>query len=121
MSSVVVPSADSMNYSCLEEYMNEEILKTRKGGENGTMQNKNTLAKIPWPFRNWFFSVFKTLTIWGISFPGSVSANSFGSFMITNIGSLGLDYGSALLHGKLFFRVCYGGIQKKLVCVNDKL
>jgi pyruvate dehydrogenase E2 component (dihydrolipoamide acetyltransferase) len=35
---------------------------------------------------------FKTITItWGISFPGlGVSANSFGSFMITNIGSLGL-------------------------------
>jgi pyruvate/2-oxoglutarate dehydrogenase complex dihydrolipoamide acyltransferase (E2) component len=58
MSSVVVPSADTMNYSRLEEYMNEEILKTRKGGENGTMQNKNTLAKIPWPFRNWFFLCF---------------------------------------------------------------
>jgi len=125
MSSVVVPSADTMNYSRLEEFMNEEILKTRKGGENGTMQNKNTLAKIPWPFRNWFFYVFKTITItWGISFPGlGVSANSFGSFMITNVGSLGLDYGFPALLPTANYSFVYvmGGIQKKPVVINDEI
>ena len=95
MSSIIVTKADELSYSSLESFMNEEILKSRKGSENGTMQNKNALVKLPWPFRNWLFRIYKTLTIdWGISMPGiGLSANSFGSFMVTNIGSLGLDYG----------------------------
>jgi pyruvate/2-oxoglutarate dehydrogenase complex dihydrolipoamide acyltransferase (E2) component len=125
MSSIIVPNADTLNYSGLESVMNDEILKSRKGNENGTMQSKNILARLPWPFRNWFFNVYKTLTInWGIYTPVlGVSANSFGSFMVTNIGSLGLDYGfpALLPTSNVSFVLVMGGIQKKPVVVNDEI
>jgi pyruvate/2-oxoglutarate dehydrogenase complex dihydrolipoamide acyltransferase (E2) component len=125
MSSIIVPKADLLDYSGLEIFMNAEILKSRKGNENGTMQSKNILAQLPWPFRNWFFNIYKTLTInWGIYTPVlGVSANSFGSFMVTNIGSLGLDYGfpALLPTSNVSFVLVMGGIQKKPVVVNDEI
>jgi pyruvate/2-oxoglutarate dehydrogenase complex dihydrolipoamide acyltransferase (E2) component len=125
MSSIIVPKADALDFSGLELYMNTEILNSRKGSENGTMQSKNILARLPWPFRNWFFNIYKTLTInWGIYTPVlGVSANSFGSFMVTNIGSLGLDYGfpALLPTSNVSFVLVMGGIQKKPVVVNDEI
>ena len=125
MSSIIIPKADSLNFSGLESFMNDEILKSRRGNENGTMQSKNILASLPWPFRNWFFNIYKTLTInWGIYTPVlGVSTNSFGSFILSNIGSLGLDYGfpALLPTSNVSFVLVMGGIQKKPVVVNDEI
>jgi pyruvate/2-oxoglutarate dehydrogenase complex dihydrolipoamide acyltransferase (E2) component len=125
MSSIIVHEADKLNYNGLVSFMNDEILRSRMGKENGTMQNKDFLAKLPWPFRNWFFAIYHTLTIkWGISMPGlGISANSFGSFMLTNIGSLGLDYGfpALLPTSNISFVLVMGGIQKKPVVIDDEI
>jgi pyruvate/2-oxoglutarate dehydrogenase complex dihydrolipoamide acyltransferase (E2) component len=125
MSSIIVPNADSLNFSSLESFMNAEILKSRKGNENRTMQSKNILVRLPWPFRNWFFNIYKMLTInWGIYTPVlGVSANSFGSFMVTNIGSLGLDYGfpALLPTSNISFVLVMGGIKKKPVVIDDEI
>jgi len=125
MSSIIVSNADKLNISELEAFMNDEILRSRKGNENGTMQNKNFLARLPWPLRNWFFSFYKTLTIkWGISMPViGLTANSFGSFMVTNIGSLGLDYGfpALLPTSNVSFVLVMGGIKKKPVVIDDEI
>jgi pyruvate dehydrogenase E2 component (dihydrolipoamide acetyltransferase) len=89
------------------------------------MQSKNILARLPWPFRNWFFNIYKILTInWGLYTPVlGVSANSFGSFMVTNIGSLGLDYGfpALLPTSNISFVLAMGGIQKKPVVIEDEI
>jgi len=125
MTTVFVRQADTLNLSDVETLLQGQIQKSRNGGENNTMQNKNFLAKLPWPVRNWFFKIYKTLTIdWGISMPIiGVSANSFGSFMITNIGSLGLDYGfpALLPTSNISFVLVMGGVQKKPVVVNDEI
>jgi pyruvate dehydrogenase E2 component (dihydrolipoamide acetyltransferase) len=125
MTTVFVQHADSLNLAEIEALLQTEINKSRKGSENGTMQNKNFLAKLPWPVRNWFFKLYKTLVIdWGISMPVlGLSANSFGSFMVTNIGSLGLDYGfpALLPTSNVSFVLVMGGIQKKPVVVDDEV
>jgi pyruvate/2-oxoglutarate dehydrogenase complex dihydrolipoamide acyltransferase (E2) component len=125
MSSVIVPNADSLNYKTLESYMNPEIVQSRSGNEMSYKQGKNVLASLPWPLRGWFFSMYKYLTLnLGISIPGlGLSPNSNGTFLITNIGSLGLDYGfPALLPTSNFsFVFVLGGIQKKPIVVNDEI
>lgn len=125
MTTIIVPNADGLTYDDLESLMNEEIVKSRKGRDKGTAENKDFLAKLPWPFRNWFFSIYRTMTIkWGISMPGlGLSANSFGSFMVSNIGSLGLDYGfpALLPSSNLSFVLVMGGIQKKPVVIDDEI
>jgi len=125
MGTIQVSKADSLNYREVELIMRNEIQQSRKGEENKTMQRKKFLAILPWPLRNWFFYLYKTVTInWGFSIPFlGISANSFGSFAVTNIGSLGIDYGypALLPTSNVSFVLVMGGIQKKPVVVNDEI
>jgi pyruvate dehydrogenase E2 component (dihydrolipoamide acetyltransferase) len=125
MGTVEIKNADTLNLEGIEAILKNEIDKSRKGDENSTMQTKNFLSSIPWPFRNWFFKFYTLLTInWGISIPFlGLSANSFGSFVITNIGSIGLDIGypALLPSSNISFVLVMGGIQKKPVVINDEI
>jgi pyruvate/2-oxoglutarate dehydrogenase complex dihydrolipoamide acyltransferase (E2) component len=123
MTSVIVPDSGNISLNDLEKYMNAEISRSRKGNESAAMQGKNFLAGLPWPVRNWFYKIYRTLTLsWGVSIPGlGMAPNRTGSFLLTNIGTLGLDYGfPALLPTANFsFVLVMGGIQKKPVVIDD--
>ncbi len=125
MGSVKVENADKISVEELSNIIGKEIAASRKGNENETMQSKNILSSFPWPFRNWMFIIYRTITLkWGISIPGTgVSANSFGSYVVSNIGSLGLDtgYGSLLPSSNVSFVMILGNIIKKPVVVNDEI
>ena len=125
MGSVKVENADQLTISELSDKIAKEIRDSRKGDENDTMQSKSMLASIPWPFRNWLFEIYKTITIhWGISLPGiGLDSNSFGSYVISNIGSVGLDtgYGSLLPSSNVSVVWILGSINKKPVVVNDEI
>jgi pyruvate/2-oxoglutarate dehydrogenase complex dihydrolipoamide acyltransferase (E2) component len=125
MGSALVSNADSLSLTEIEQVLREEINKSRKGNENESMQTKNLLTSFPWPIRNWIFKIYTTLTIrWGISVPWlGLSPQTFGSFVLTNIGSVGLDtgYPALLPSSNVAFVFVMGGIQKKPVVVNDKI
>ena len=125
MSSVKVENAGELNLTQLAEILTEGIRQTRKGDENDTMQMKSGIARIPWPFRRWLFNLYKTITInLGFSFPAiGVTANNFGSFVITNIGSIGLDTGFPALFpaSNVAFVFVMGGVSKKPVVINDEI
>jgi len=86
---------------------------------------KGFLARIPWPFRNWVFKLIRTITIdWGIKItPLGLSGESFGSFVITNIGSIGLDMGYPALFPTANVGIVFvmGGVSKKPAVVNDQI
>lgn len=125
MGSVKVENADQLTIAELSDGMAKKISDSRKGDENDTMQSKSLLANIPWPFRNWFFKIYHTVTIkWGISLPGlGLDSNSFGSYVVSNIGSVGLDTGYASLLPSSNVSVVWilGSIVKKPVVVNDEI
>lgn len=125
MGSVKVENADQLTIAELTDGMAKKISDSRKGDENDTMQSKSFLAKIPWPFRNWVFSLYRTVTIhWGVSVPGiGLDSNSFGSYVISNIGSVGLDtgYGSLLPSSNVSTVWILGNIVKKPVVINDEI
>ena len=125
MSSVRVINADTLNYSQLSEILNEGVQNSRKGDENVTMKMKGKLGNIPWPFRGWLFRFIKFLTIsLGVSLPGiGLTADNFGSFVITNIGSIGLDTGYPALFPISNEAIVFvmGGVSKKPVVINDKI
>jgi len=125
MGSVKVENADQLTTAEVSEEIGKNIANSRKGNENDAMQSKSLLAKLPWPFRNWLFKIYKTITInWGISVPGiGLDSNSFGSFMVSNIGTLGLDTGFASLlpSSNVSFVFVLGSINKKPVVVNDEI
>jgi pyruvate dehydrogenase E2 component (dihydrolipoamide acetyltransferase) len=125
MGSVKVKNADKLNLSEIETVLREEIQKSRKGKEEGTMQTKSFLSSLPWPFRRMFFRLYSMLTInLGISIPLlGLTAHSFGSFVVTNIGSIGLDTGfpALLPSSNVAFVLVMGGVKKKPVVINDEV
>ena len=125
MGSIKVPDADRLNLEQLAKIMAADIQQSRQGNENKTMKRKDILSSIPWPFRRWFFWLYKTITVHGgISIPFlGLSTNSFGSFVITNIGSIGLETGfpALLPSSNVAFVLVMGGISKKPVVINDEI
>jgi pyruvate dehydrogenase E2 component (dihydrolipoamide acetyltransferase) len=95
MSSVTVPDADRLTLTELAAWLDAELSRSRRGDENEAMSNKSMLARIPWPFRNWVVHLVRLITIeWGFSVPFlGISPHSFGSFLLTNTGSVGIDVG----------------------------
>jgi len=125
MSSVKIENADKLSLAQSVDAISNGIKASRSGDENRTMKMKGIMGKIPWPLRTWIFNLIKVLTIkWGISLPGlGLSSNNFGSFVMTNIGSIGLDTGYPALFpiSNVSFVFVMGGIAKKPTVVKDKI
>lgn len=125
MSSVKVEHADRLTLSQSVDAISKGIKASRDGDENRTMKMKGFMGRIPWPVRTWIFNLVKFLTIkWGISLPAlGLSSNNFGSFVMTNIGSIGLDTGYPALFpiSNVSFVFVMGGINKKPVVVKDRI
>lgn len=123
MSSVCVPSAEYMTLSELADFLSDGISKTRSGEESKAMRKKAVFARIPWPFRGWVYKFIKVITInLGMSI-GGLSANNYGSFVVANIGTVGLDVGYPALFpsSNVAMVLTMGGIYKKPVVVNDEI
>lgn len=125
MGSVIIEDVDKLSLNSLATILNAKIKASRQGKESKNMQQKNILSYIPWPIRQWFFSLYKTFTIqWGFTLPFTrLKATIFGSFVITNIGSIGLDtgYPALLPSGNMAFVMVLGGVKKKPVVIDDKI
>ncbi len=125
MGSVKIQNIDKLNVAELAKEIKDKINESRNGKENNTMKSKDSLSSIPWPFRSWVFFLYRLITIqWGFSFPFiKLSANSFGSYVISNIGTLGLDsgYGALLPSANVSIVMILGRVIKKPVVVNDEI
>lgn len=125
MGSVKIDEADKLTLADLSEKLLDEINDARKGDEHNTGHSKNILSAIPWPFRNWVYRLYKMITInWGLPMPLlKVNAETFGSFVVSNIGSIGLDMGvpALLPTSNVGLVVIVGGINKKPVVINDQV
>jgi pyruvate/2-oxoglutarate dehydrogenase complex dihydrolipoamide acyltransferase (E2) component len=125
MSSVKLVNADTLTLKESVENLTKLIHESRAGSENKTMKNKDMLAKIPYPFRNWVYAIIKKLIVdWGFEFPKwGLSANNFGSFMVSNIGSLGLDIGFPALFpsGNVSVVLILGGVNKQPLVINEEI
>jgi pyruvate/2-oxoglutarate dehydrogenase complex dihydrolipoamide acyltransferase (E2) component len=125
MGSVLVKKADQLSPAELVAFFQTEIQRSRSGSESKTMQLKDRMAAIPWPFRGWAFGLIRLLLIdWGLSFPRwGLSANNFGSFVVSNIGSLGLDMGFPALFpvANVSFVLIIGGTRRKPWVVDEAI
>ncbi len=125
LGSVRVPHADELTIDEMAHFIAAEIKKARGGDENKTMEMKAKLAAVPWPFRNWIFQAIRTFTQkWGYSLPRfGLTPQSFGSFIVSNIGTLGLDLGFPALMptSNVSFVLILGAVNKKPWVVNDEI
>lgn len=125
MGSVKIENTDILTLNELTDIMSEQINKSKNGIEDRNIEKKQLLAKIPWPLRSWFFQVYRILFInWGLRLPFlRIHASDFGSYVISNIGTLGLDYGyGALLpSANVSLVLIMGSARKKPVVINEKI
>lgn len=95
MSSIKLLQPEKMGPREIVDALNRGIREAQNGAESKANQMKGTLGKIPWPLRNIVFKLIRFLMIdLGLSLPSlGLSSQSFGSYIVSNIGTLGLDGG----------------------------
>lgn len=125
MGTVIVKDADKLSIDEFATEIGKKIERAKARMNDTQAKNKNLLSKIPWPFRKWFFNFVRwTSHDLGIVLPGiGIKPDAFGSFIISNIGTLGLDigYGALMPPSNLAFVLFLGKAKKKPVVVNDKI
>ncbi|MDO8365862.1 MAG: 2-oxo acid dehydrogenase subunit E2 [Saprospiraceae bacterium] len=125
MTSIKIPNAENLSLSELLTFINSEILSARKGQGKHLKHAKNMLLQLPWPFRQWTANLVRCLTIdLGVSIPFlGVSPDSFGTFMLSNLGSIGLDVGYAALapFSNVAMVVTQGRVTNKPMVVNGQV
>lgn len=122
MGSVKLENADQLTLESAVELLKQKVKIARQQSDESDNIKKG-LSGIPWPFRVWVFKLVYLLNIrWGISLPG-LPTNRFGSFIVSNIGSLGLDIGYPALFpvGHIPFVLILGGIQDKPWVVDQEI
>lgn len=122
MGSVKLENVDQLSLETAVEQLRTKI-KTARQQQDESQKLKNGLGNIPWPFRTWVYRLIYLLTIrWGISLPG-LSTHRFGSFVVSNIGSLGLDVGYPALFpvANVPFVLILGGSQEKPWVVDGEI
>jgi len=125
MGSVRVNNADQLTLEEFTAEVSEGIKKTRKGDVDKTTDMKTRIAVIPWPFRVWAMRMIKFATItWGVSLRKlGLTTESFGSFIVSNIGTLGLKIGFPALMpiSNVSFVLIIGAVDKRPWVVNDEI
>jgi len=125
MTGFPVKNIDKKGLKEISEEIRARVEKARTRIEQGATKNKNMLAGIPWPLRTWVFKLIRFISVglaMRMKFIG-VDPGSFGSAMLSNIGTHGLQYGFAALlpASNLPIVIVMGAAQKKPVVVNDEI
>jgi pyruvate/2-oxoglutarate dehydrogenase complex dihydrolipoamide acyltransferase (E2) component len=105
--------------------MTEKVDQYRARNESGAVTTKYVFAKIPWLLRRPVFLVIRFILA-TLGLPIRVikaDPNSFGSVLISNIGTHGLQYGMAAILpvSNLPVVVLMGLLEKKPVVRNDRV
>ena len=125
VTSVLVKDAHARPVSELANDIRELARRSRSGSESKASKNKYLLNRIPWPLRRAVFKFLKWLTVdIGIELrPLGLSSDSFGSFIVSDIGSFGLTSGMAALFpaAKIPAVIIMGKMEEKPVVRNGEI
>lgn len=126
MSSVKIIGAEHYTLQELYTYLQGKIQHARKGEGAQAKKARNILAKTPWPFRQWLANLIRWLTIdMGVSLPLlGVSPDVFGSFILSNLGSLGMNvvgYPALAPFSNVAMVVILGSVTSKPMVVDGQI
>jgi len=95
VAAVLVKDAHARTVTSIAEEIRAGAIDNRAGTESKVVQNKYLLNRVPWPFRRPVFRFLKWITVdMGVKIKSlGLSADSFGSFVVSDIGSFGLNTG----------------------------
>ncbi len=125
MSGFVVPKTQELPASEIALLIKEKAEEKRNGKESDAFAAKDKIAKVPWPFRRPVFLFIRWILFeMGLPIPFlKIKSDPFGSIMLTNIGSFGLEYGMVALFpiGKLPAVVTMGRVVQKPVVIDGEI
>ena len=125
VTAAIIRDAHARRVSDIAEELRGKAAKSRGGEETKTAKNKYMLNRIPWPLRRPIFRLLKWITIdMGVEIKAlGLSAHSFGSFIVSDIGSFGLNTGMTALMpaAKIPCVIVLGKIEDKPVVRNGEI
>ena len=121
----IVRNAHARRVTDIADEVRAKAAKSRAGSEIKAAKNKYMLNRIPWPLRRPVFLFLKWITVdMGIEIKAlGLSAHSFGSFVVSDIGSFGLNTGMTALMpaAKVPCVIVLGKIEEKPVVRNGEI
>lgn len=125
VTSIIVRDAHARTVTSIAAEIRAKARNARGGGESKAAQNKYLLNRVPWPLRRPVFRLLKWLTVdmgFVIQRLG-LSADSFGSFVVSDIGSHGLTTGmtSLMPAAKVPAVIVLGKVEDKPVVRNGQI
>ena len=125
MTSVKIKAAHKKSVLEIAMVLRKKALDARQGEEEDSMESKNALSKIPWPFRKWVYLIIRFI-IYGLGIKIKslgISEHAFGSIWVTNVGTLGLtnSFPALMPAAKLPGVITMGKLDKKPVVIKDKI
>ena len=125
VTAAIVQNAHARPVSDIAAEIRDKAARSRGGEEIKAAKNKYVLNRIPWPLRRPVFRLLKWITVdMGIEVRKlGLSAHSFGSFVVSDIGSFGLNTGMTALMpaAKVPCVVVLGKIEEKPVVRNGEI
>jgi pyruvate/2-oxoglutarate dehydrogenase complex dihydrolipoamide acyltransferase (E2) component len=125
VSAILIKDAHARTVTSIAEEIRTRAEENRSGTESKTVQNKYLLNRVPWPLRRPVFRFLKWITVdMGIKIKSlGLSADSFGSFVVSDIGSFGLNTGmtSLMPAAKIPAVIVLGKIEEKPVVRNGQI
>ncbi|MGB5333012.1 MAG: 2-oxo acid dehydrogenase subunit E2 [Woeseiaceae bacterium] len=99
VTAAIIKDAHARTVTSIADEVRDKAASGRAGVETRVVQNKYLLNRIPWPLRRPAFRFLKWITVdMGIEIKAlGLSAHSFGSFVVSDIGSFGLNTGMTSL------------------------
>lgn len=125
VTSLIIKDAHARSVSSIAEEISHGARKARAGDETRAAQNKYLLNRVPWPLRRPVFRLLKWLTVdLGLEINAlGLSADSFGSFIVSDIGMHGLKTGMIALMpaAKVPAVIVLGKIEEKPIAKNGQV
>ena len=125
VTAAIVRNAHARRVSDIAEDIRSKASQSRGGAEIKAAKNKYMLNRIPWPLRRPVFLLLKWITVdMGVEIKAlGLSAHSFGSFVVSDIGSFGLNTGMTALMpaAKIPCVLVLGKLEEKPVVKNGEI
>ncbi|MDD0852592.1 2-oxo acid dehydrogenase subunit E2 [Halobacteriovorax sp. GB3] len=125
LSGATIEKAEQKEVFQIARELSEKASLVREGKDKEYSKNLNAFKYIPWWFSKYYLNIASWL-VYGLnldlSFLG-IPKDPFGSAMITNVGSMGIDIGFAPLcpYTRVPLILLLGSIQEKAVVVDGQV
>jgi pyruvate/2-oxoglutarate dehydrogenase complex dihydrolipoamide acyltransferase (E2) component len=122
VSGCIIHDADDLTVKDLQKIISNKVEKIREGSDKEFSKNMDVFKKLPWWATGWYLD-FASFLLYGLNLDLrliGIPKDPFGSVMITNVGSLGIEYAWAPLcaYTRVPLLLTVGAIHPQAVVVD---